>query len=101
MWLLVLFDISTVTVESRRDYRVFRKELGHSGFSRLQKSVYQRHFSTVKASKPTELQLIAILPAEGDIRIISLGDEQIKQVRIYHAKEKQSADNPPKQLEIF
>lgn len=46
VWVLALFDLPVGTAHQRRSYARFRKDLLEDGFTMMQYSVYQRHWTT-------------------------------------------------------
>jgi len=43
MWVLVLYDLPTETVQQRKDAALFRKHIMGDGFTMFQFSIYLRH----------------------------------------------------------
>ncbi|WP_087006878.1 CRISPR-associated endonuclease Cas2 [Gulosibacter sp. 10] len=76
VWLLVMFDLPTLTKEQRRTSTAYRNLLLDQGFSRAQLSVYCRYLINGTAALPVINFLKATVPAEGYVRILQLTDRQ-------------------------
>ena len=74
MWLLVLFDLPTMTDVVSKAATRFRNALLRLGFERMQLSVYARRCPGLMETMMGEVR--RVLPVEGDVSIIALTDLQ-------------------------
>lgn len=102
MRVVVLFDLPTLTPESRRSSAKFRQSLLNDGFDMLQYSVYsrlcanldiaQKHFERVKRSSPKD----------GSIRVIYITEHQFSHMHIVVGEKTDQEKNVnTKQLAFF
>lgn len=101
MWLFVLFDLPVKTKKERHAYTVFRKELIREGFSQLQFSVYARYFDSADSSKRESVLIQSLLPADGQVRILSVTDVQFGKMLVFHGKKLEITEKPPDQILLF
>ena len=101
MWLFVLFDLPVKSKKERRAYTVFRKELIREGFSQLQFSVYARYFDSADSSRRESVLIQALLPADGQVRILSVTDAQFGKMLVFHGKKLDITEQPPDQILLF
>ena len=69
---IVFYDLPIKTKKQLRTYNQFRKKLMKTGFYQLQKSVYIKKLYNTDMKKTLLNKLNAIIPKEGDIRLITL-----------------------------
>ncbi len=86
MRLIVLFDLPTKSKKDKKNYINFRKLLISSGFSMIQYSVYMRECEWQYSVKTYERLVIDNIPLNGSVRIITLTDEQYKNMKVYIGK---------------
>jgi len=101
VWLFTLFDLPVRTRKQRRAYAQFRKELIARGFMMLQYSVYARYCRSIEASDVHRTHIKAILPPEGQVRLLFVTDHQFGKMDVFHGKTPAQAEPPPKQLLLF
>lgn len=101
MWLIVLFDLPTDSEAARRRYTTFRKFLLRDGFNMLQYSVYGRYCSSRENTDVHMQRIRQIVPADGEVRILTLTDKQFEKQRIFRGKRRVAAKEPPQQLQFF
>ena len=101
MWLFVMFDLPTFTKEHRKAASRYRKELLKDGFSMMQYSVYYRHCVSAEHAEVHSKYLSAQVPAEGEVRFITITDKQFAKMRIIQGKKLTEPENTPAQLEFF
>ena len=80
MRLLVFFDLPTETVEDRRNYRRFRRELINNGFIMLQESVYCRMFITPSAEAAVMDIIRKNKPPQGTVQMLSVTEKQFSRM---------------------
>ncbi len=86
MRLIVLFDLPTKSKKDKKNYIDFRKLLISSGFFMIQYSVYMRACEGQYSVKTYEQLVINNIPLNGSVRIITLTDEQYKNMKVYIGK---------------
>ena len=101
MWLFVMFDLPTFTKEHRKAASRYRKELLKDGFSMMQYSVYYRHCVSTEQAEVHSKHLSAEVPAEGEVRFITITDKQFAKMKIIQGKKRSEPENTPAQLEFF
>ncbi|MBI5184457.1 MAG: CRISPR-associated endonuclease Cas2, partial [Nitrospinae bacterium] len=98
MWLVAMFDLPVLTKEERREATRFRNMLLKRGFVMLQFSVYGRFCASEEASKIHKKYIRSSLPAEGEVRLVSLTDRQFGKMEIFYGKKAAKPEQPPLQL---
>jgi len=101
MWLLTMFDLPTDTKKARKDYTRFRKALIKDGFTMMQYSVYIRHCASEENADVHDGRVVAVLPPDGEVRLIRITDKQYERMRVFWGKRRKQAEPPPRQLELF
>lgn len=101
MWVIVLFDLPTITGMDRKASSDFRKSLLESGFFRMQYSVYARHVLSPEKSDTIQQRVIRVLPATGEVRIFRMTDNQYSRMLVFQKKLVRKAERPPEQLSFF
>lgn len=101
MWIIVMFDLPVDTKEARKRYTVFRKELIRDGFRQMQFSVYLRHASSRENAEVHMDRVQAAVPADGEVRVISVTDKQFERMRVFWGQNRVEPEPPPLQLELF
>ncbi len=101
MWCVVMFDLPVKTKNQRREANRFRNRLFDLGFCRAQFSVYVQYFPLAARLSTIVKQVKGELPAGGEVRILSVTDQQwAKAIRFSNHKE-QAVEEIPSQLTIF
>ncbi len=101
MWLLAMFDLPVTTPEARRQYTQFRKTLLREGFTMLQYSVYARYCVSEETTQKHRRRMRALLPADGQVRIMGITDRQFEKMEVYFGKKRVPAEQAPSQLLLF
>ncbi|MGD0671289.1 MAG: CRISPR-associated endonuclease Cas2 [Candidatus Binatus sp.] len=101
VWVIALFDLPVMTAHQRRAYTRFRKELLNDGFTMMQYSVYQRHCASPENSTVHMTRLGARVPAEGEVRFMTITDKQFEKIVTFVGKKRKAAVPSPAQLEFF
>lgn len=101
MWLLVMFDLPTITKTEKKKSAKFRKELEKDGFAMMQYSVYIRYCASLESANVHIKRVRGICPDKGKISILTVTDKQYSNiVNIWGAIEKKTKP-APMQLEFF
>lgn len=101
MWLFAMFDLPVDSKEARKVYADFRKVLLREGFSMLQYSVYARHCPTEESSDRVRSVVRAVLPAAGQVRLLSVTDRQFGKMEVFFGKKREKTEEPPLQFMLF
>lgn len=88
MRVLVFFDLPTVSLEDKRNYRRFRKFLIKTGFMMLQESVYCRIILNQSVGKSISSALRKNKPPKGLVQILTVTEKQFSSIE-YLCGEKQ------------
>lgn len=101
MWVIVLYDLPTVTKKERKAAALFRKQIMSDGFIMFQFSAYIRHCASMDNAQVHIKRVKAILPESGSVGILCITDKQFGNIQIFECKR----SIPPKtegiQLELF
>jgi CRISPR-associated protein Cas2 len=76
MRMMVFFDLPTVTKAEKRAYTLFRRFLLNDGYDMIQFSIYGRILNGSDAEEKHMKRLVANLPAEGSIRVLTVTEKQ-------------------------
>jgi len=101
VWLLVMFDLPTLSAEQRRAANSYRNLLMNRGFSRVQLSVYCKYIINATAAIPILNYLKATVPDEGYVRILNLTDRQWASGWHLYGRSYVAPEEPPEQLLLF
>jgi len=101
MWVLVLFDLPTVTKKDKKTASNFRKNLLKDGFTMFQFSMYIRHCPSKENAQVHIKRVKKWLPKEGHIGILCITDKQFGNIEIYFGKTKTEPQKSTQQLELF
>lgn len=101
MWIIVMFDLPTQTVDERKSATDFRKFLLDEGFNMLQYSIYIRHCTGMEQAEAYERRIAAILPKSGIVETLCITDKQYSKIKTYYGgTREQKRTNPEKVLMI-
>ena len=78
VWLLVMFDLPTVTDAERKAHTKFRNYLLRLGLTRLQWSVYARAYPRDRAAESDRNAVIQAVPLGGRVRCLAVTDLQFE-----------------------
>ncbi len=101
MWVIAMFDLPTNTPAERKAYTVFRKKLLDDGYTMMQYSVYSRHCSSIENAEIHLARMGTQVPAEGEVRFMTITDRQFGRIRVFAGKKRQPTQPSPAQLEFF
>lgn len=101
MWLMVTFDLPTLTPKQKKAYQTFRKFLLDDGFSMHQYSVYVRHCASLENTDTHEHRIRKAIPDEGHVSIIRITDKQFGNVVNLWGHKHKPMPRDGNQLEIF
>lgn len=101
VWIVAMFDLPVETKDARRSYARFRKGLLNDGFAMMQYSVYIRHCASDENAKVHFKRAKALLPPDGEVRIISITDKQFGRMEVYYGRKRKPSPAAPAQIEMF
>ncbi|MCC7012983.1 MAG: CRISPR-associated endonuclease Cas2 [Planctomycetes bacterium] len=101
MWLFTLFDLPVLTKEEKRTYVRFRKLLLQEGFTMLQFSVYAQYCTSEEASISKRRTIRLQLPADGQVRMVSVTDKQFANMEVFLGKTESEPEEPLGQGLLF
>lgn len=101
MWVIAMFDLPTDSPKARKAYARFRKNLLEDGFTMMQYSVYSRHCASIENADVHVKRMGAVVPAEGEVRFLTITDKQFGRIQVYVGKKRQKTAAPLSQLELF
>ena len=76
MRMLVFFDLPTLTLEDKRNYRLFRKTLIKNGFIMLQESVYCRMMTSPSMENSLKKVVTDNKPPVGIVQLLLVTEKQ-------------------------
>jgi CRISPR-associated protein Cas2 len=101
MWIMVLFDLPTVTKTERKAYTDFRNFLLDQSFSMAQYSVYIRHTTGRAQIAPIVRKIAAAVPIEGRVDILQFTDRQYSDIVSLRGRKGRESRENPVQLVMF
>ena len=82
MRMMVFFDLPVTTKAERRAYTLFRRFLLTDGYDMIQFSVYGRILNGGVAEDKHMKRLLANLPAQGSVRVLTVTEKQFASMKI-------------------
>jgi len=101
VWCVVMFDLPVQTKIQRREATKFRQVLMEAGYAMLQFSVYGKYSPTLQSNMRIEKFIRASLPAQGEVRIFHLTDNQWASATHFISRKKVLQEDAPEQLTLF
>ena len=101
MWVMVMFDLPTVTNTEKREYSRFRKYLLGEGFIQLQYSVYAKFCASRDNAEKYYRYIRTAVPDGGYVRILMVTDKQFGDMVSLCGKNVQEIEKKPEQLLLF
>lgn len=101
MWVIVLYDLPTLTEQEKKIHQRFRKDLQKDGFDRFQLSIYLRHCSSRENAEVHIERVKKILPEQGKVMIMCITDKQFGQIEIFNSRRREANPKMAQQLELF
>ncbi|MDE2039240.1 MAG: CRISPR-associated endonuclease Cas2 [Elusimicrobia bacterium] len=101
MWLFALFDLPVDDRKARKEYARFRKSLQREGFEMLQFSVYARYCPSEESSDTHRRHVHTVLPPYGQVRLLSVTDQQFAKMEVFFGEKRQETEDPPLQFMLF
>lgn len=101
MWVVVLFDLPTLTKKDRKLAADFRKRIMGDGFTMFQLSVYVRHCASMDNARVHIKRVESMLPESGHVVIMCITDKQFADIKVFYCKKQETTNAPYQQLELF
>ena len=101
MWLMVMFDLPTITKEEKREYTRFRKYLLGEGFIQLQYSVYAKFLASRENSRKYFHYIQEVVPPGGHVRLLMITDKQFGDMVSLYGRQIEEVERKPEQLLLF
>ena len=101
LWVLVFFDLPTVTKKDRKIYATFRKDLLRDGFAMFQFSIYMRFCASRENADVHVKRTKRRLPEHGKVCIMQITDKQFGMIELFHGQKEVEPEKPNQQLELF
>ena len=101
MWLMVMFDLPTVSKEEKREYSRFRKYLLSEGFIQMQYSVYGKYCASRDNAQKYFRYIREIIPPGGYVRLLMITDKQFGEMVSLYGKTVEEVEKKPEQLLLF
>ncbi len=86
MWVMVAFDLPTLTKKQRKIANNFRNNLIKSGFSKLQLSVYTYFCESKEKAIQISKNLEFNVPENGHVTVFFITDKQFGMIKNYYGK---------------
>ena len=100
MWVMVFFDLPTVTKKQLKAYNKFRNNLEKDGFCRFQLSIYMRSCGSRSNALLHKNRVKGFLPEEGCVSTMTLTDKQFEDIDIFYGKSPAKRPDAGIQLEL-
>lgn len=101
MWILVFFDLPTITKKDKKNYAIFRKNLQRDGFTMFQLSIYARHCASYDNAEVHIKRVKSFLPQYGNVCIMCITDKQFSNIEVFNGKLQGEKCVEGQQLELF
>ncbi|MCH7762827.1 MAG: CRISPR-associated endonuclease Cas2 [Candidatus Marinimicrobia bacterium] len=101
MWLMVFYDLPTLTKIDRKVFARFRKDIMKDGFTKMQNSVYLRHCASRENSEIHVKRVKSVLPKKGLVSILRVTDKQFDQIETFESLKPIPPPTGFQQLEMF
>jgi CRISPR-associated protein Cas2 len=101
MWVLVMYDLPTVTKKEKKLAAKFRKQILSDGFTMFQFSMYVRHCPSRENAEVHIMRVKKIVPEEGLVGIFHITDKQFGDIQIFRGKKSTTPPEVSYQLELF
>lgn len=82
MRVLIFFDLPTLTVNDRQNYRNFRKFLIQNGFMMMQESVYSKITKNMSSAEAITFKVKQNIPPDGLVQMITITEKQYSKMEI-------------------
>jgi CRISPR-associated protein Cas2 len=101
MWVLVMYDLPSVTKKQKKLAAKFRQQILSDGFTMFQFSMYVRHCPSRENAEVHMQRVKRIVPEEGLVGIFHITDKQFGDIQIFRGKKPTKSPPVSFQLELF
>lgn len=101
MWLIVAFDLPTLTKKDRRTSNNFRKDLLKMGFNKLQLSLYSYYASSKERAEEIAKYVQGFVPVNGVVSIFFITDRQFGMTKNFFGGLKVEIKAPEQGILLF
>lgn len=101
MWIVVFFDLPTLTKTDTRNYRRFVDVLEKDGFARFQFSIFLRHCASAENAEVHMKRVRTNLPPKGHVVMLRVTDKQFGMMELFVSNKPEKPPEPVQQLELF
>lgn len=101
MWIIVMYDLPTMTKTDRKRAARFRKTIMGFGFQMFMFSKYIRHCTSRENANMHIRRVKEILPPKGHVGILRVTDKQFGEIEIFRGVEPEEKPVTVQQLELF
>ncbi len=101
MWVMVYFDLPTLTKKERKAAARFRKDLLQDGFTMFQFSIYVRHCASRENTEVHTKRVRGRVPPHGFVVVMSITDKQFGEIELFRGGKQDNRPDTPQQLELF
>ena len=78
----LMYDFPMKTLEEKKEYTIFRKEIIKRGYYQIQKSIYIVNTSTKEKLNVIEKHLSMLVPKNSSVRTLTLTDDQFSRMKV-------------------
>jgi len=101
MWLLVSFDLPSVTPDNKREYRNFRKTLLENNFDMFHESLYLCWFDNDDKALRYAQTISRNIPQDGLVALWTMTDTQFSRMNCFQNHTRLPPPQPPKPYALF
>jgi CRISPR-associated protein Cas2 len=103
MWVMVMYDLPTITREQRKKHSEFRRDLIKAGYQQHQFSIYFRWCGSMEMAETQIKKIEKMLPDEGEVSVLTLTDKQFGMMRRFYCRSEKikRRKSMPGQLAMF
>ena len=98
MWLMIMYDLPSVSMKQKSDAKKFRKELIKDGFTMFQQSVYVRHCFSRNKTEIHKIRIKKLLINNGKVSIMQFTDKQFIEIENFTGRKINKITNIPELL---
>jgi CRISPR-associated protein Cas2 len=101
MWMMVMFDLPTVSKAEQKRAQIFRQYLLDEGFTMSQFSVYLRFIGSREKSEAFSKRIKHNVPQYGKVNILYFTDKQFGTMQTFHNATSYAPPKTPDQFMLF
>lgn len=101
MWMMVMFDLPTLTKQERKRAYDFRQYLLDEGFTMSQYSVYLRFIGSREKTDAFAKRIKKNVPPFGKVSVLCFTDKQFGTIQTFYNAKRDDNPEKPEQLLLF